>query len=429
MFLSNKMVCYGVKFHHVMGESHYTIEEEDGFQLVRVRAPPGAAESTAPGHIEWEKTVGSHVTTGDVVCRIRFKEDRSLEIKTPVTGIVAVRRKNEGDIVAHGDELFKVRLDAGSLESKKKRKVAKMSKDYYEEEAEIVGKRASQDKSGKDVKSSFIGSSSHNQEKYRKEIQGSIDPSNDKYIVSQAKQGSETGDVDTDRYRSDNLQSRVGLIPNPYSQPVVAPISHLMTTINEVNMEDTINFINKYSGYYEVKYGNKPDMRSMYVKAAAHALKLNRELNVKMVNDERTETPEIEITVAIRHLKVIVFHTVKNVDKMSYVEIGRLIFEIEKQIAAGTYKTQKGERGFTLSPEWEIGSVVGTPSHSKTCTLGLHSIIKRPIFEENRIVAYPMMYVSLTYDKNLIDDEKAVEFLKRFKESMEDPRHILVHSF
>ncbi|CAH1408239.1 unnamed protein product [Nezara viridula] len=422
------MVCHRMKLYPVL-HIHYNVEEEDGFEMVLVRAPPGAAESTAPGQIEWEKTVGSQVTAGEVVCRIRFKEERSLDIKTPVTGIVAVRRKNEGDTVAHGDELFKIRLDVSARVNTKKKRKKNKTKDYYEEEEEIVGRSGSLVKSG--LKSSFLGS--------RTSESGGVDPYKpDTPSIEVQKIQSSTPEIqktiatgnNMDPYKRDTapFQSGMGLIPNACSKTVVYPISQLMTTINEVNMQDTIEFINKYSGVYEVQYGNKPCLRSIYIKTAAHALKLNKQLNIKLVNDERVESKELEITVAIRHLKVLVFHTVKNVEKMSYVDITRLIVEIEKQIAAGTYKSHKGERGFTISPEWEIGSIVGTPTHSKTCTLGIHSIVKRPIFEENRIVAYPMMYVSLTYDKKFIDDENAIEYLKKFKESMEDPRHILVHS-
>ena len=79
------------------------------------------------------------------------------------------------------------------------------------------------------------------------------------------------------------------------------------------------------------------------------------------------------------------FHTMKNIDKMSYIDISIMIHDIEKQVSAGTYESEKGERGFTVSTEWESGSIVGTPSYSKTCTLGLHSIITRPVFKANKV--------------------------------------------
>jgi len=41
-------------------------------------------------------------------------------------------------------------------------------------------------------------------------------------------------------------------------------------------------------------------------------------------------------------------------------------------------------------------------------------------------VIRPMMYVALTYDHRLIDGREAVQFLKRIKETIEDPARLLL---
>jgi 2-oxoglutarate dehydrogenase E2 component (dihydrolipoamide succinyltransferase) len=42
------------------------------------------------------------------------------------------------------------------------------------------------------------------------------------------------------------------------------------------------------------------------------------------------------------------------------------------------------------------------------------------------VVIRPMMYVALTYDHRIVDGREAVTFLKRIKESLEDPARILL---
>jgi len=42
------------------------------------------------------------------------------------------------------------------------------------------------------------------------------------------------------------------------------------------------------------------------------------------------------------------------------------------------------------------------------------------------IVARPMMYLALSYDHRVIDGKEAVTFLVRVKESLEDPRRLLM---
>jgi 2-oxoglutarate dehydrogenase E2 component (dihydrolipoamide succinyltransferase) len=58
--------------------------------------------------------------------------------------------------------------------------------------------------------------------------------------------------------------------------------------------------------------------------------------------------------------------------------------------------------------------------------LGLHAIQDRPVVRDGAIVIRPMMYVALTYDHRLIDGREAVQFLKRIKETIEDPARLLL---
>jgi 2-oxoglutarate dehydrogenase E2 component (dihydrolipoamide succinyltransferase) len=41
-------------------------------------------------------------------------------------------------------------------------------------------------------------------------------------------------------------------------------------------------------------------------------------------------------------------------------------------------------------------------------------------------VIRPMMYIALSYDHRIIDGRESVTFLKRIKESIEDPRRFLL---
>jgi len=43
-----------------------------------------------------------------------------------------------------------------------------------------------------------------------------------------------------------------------------------------------------------------------------------------------------------------------------------------------------------------------------------------------QVVIRPMMYVALTYDHRLIDGREAVTFLRKIKQTIEDPRTILL---
>lgn len=56
----------------------------------------------------------------------------------------------------------------------------------------------------------------------------------------------------------------------------------------------------------------------------------------------------------------------------------------------------------------------------------MHATKNRPVCVGNKIEARPIMYVALTYDHRIIDGREAVIFLKQIKETIEDPRRILL---
>jgi 2-oxoglutarate dehydrogenase E2 component (dihydrolipoamide succinyltransferase) len=56
----------------------------------------------------------------------------------------------------------------------------------------------------------------------------------------------------------------------------------------------------------------------------------------------------------------------------------------------------------------------------------MHSIVQRPVVVNGEIVIRPMMNVALTYDHRLVDGREAVTFLKSIKESVEDPRRMIL---
>ena len=82
---------------------------------------------------------------------------------------------------------------------------------------------------------------------------------------------------------------------------------------------------------------------------------------------------------------------------------------------------------FTISNGGVYGSMMGTPiiNPPQSAILGMHGIKNRPICVGDKILARPMMYLALTYDHRLIDGREAVLFLRKVKESVEEPQTVL----
>jgi 2-oxoglutarate dehydrogenase E2 component (dihydrolipoamide succinyltransferase) len=58
--------------------------------------------------------------------------------------------------------------------------------------------------------------------------------------------------------------------------------------------------------------------------------------------------------------------------------------------------------------------------------LGLHAIQDRPMAVGGQVVVRPMMYLALSYDHRLVDGREAVTFLKRIKDTIEDPTRLML---
>jgi 2-oxoglutarate dehydrogenase E2 component (dihydrolipoamide succinyltransferase) len=84
---------------------------------------------------------------------------------------------------------------------------------------------------------------------------------------------------------------------------------------------------------------------------------------------------------------------------------------------------------FTISNGGVYGSLMSTPilNTPQSAILGMHKIQKRPVAVGDEVVVRPMMYLALSYDHRIIDGREAVSFLVRVKESIEDPRRLLLN--
>jgi 2-oxoglutarate dehydrogenase E2 component (dihydrolipoamide succinyltransferase) len=56
----------------------------------------------------------------------------------------------------------------------------------------------------------------------------------------------------------------------------------------------------------------------------------------------------------------------------------------------------------------------------------MHKIQDRPVAIAGKVEIRPMMYLAVSYDHRIVDGKEAVSFLVRVKETLEDPRRLLL---
>ena len=119
----------------------------------------------------------------------------------------------------------------------------------------------------------------------------------------------------------------------------------------------------------------------------------------------------------------------RNAETMSFAQIELAIGEFARRAADNKLKLEELQGGtFTISNGGVYGSMLSTPiiNPPQSGILGLHSIQERPMAVNGQVVIRPMMYLALTYDHRLVDGREAVTFLKRIKDTIEDPSRLML---
>lgn len=203
----------------------------------------------------------------------------------------------------------------------------------------------------------------------------------------------------------------------------------ILTTFNEVDMGAIMELRNEYKALFEKKHGVKLGFMSFFVTACCHALKEIPSVNAEIDDTDLVYKNYCHIGVAVGTPAGLVVPVVRDADAMGFAEIEKTIAELGARARDGKLSMADMQGGtFTISNGGVYGSLLSSPilNPPQSGILGMHKIQQRPMVVGGEIVARPMMYLALSYDHRVIDGKEAVTFLVRVKESLEDPRRLLM---
>lgn len=204
----------------------------------------------------------------------------------------------------------------------------------------------------------------------------------------------------------------------------------MLTTFNEVNMQNVIELRNQYKGRFEQKHGVKLGFMSFFVKASIEALKRFPVVNASIDDNDIIYHGFYDIGIAVSTEKGLIVPILRDADQLDFAGIEQSIVEFGDKTRSGrlSYDDLKGGT-FTITNGGVFGSMLSTPilNPPQSAILGMHAIKERPVVENGQIVIRPIMYLALSYDHRLIDGRDAVQFLVTIKECLESPAHLLLN--
>ncbi|AOX16547.1 2-oxoglutarate dehydrogenase complex dihydrolipoyllysine-residue succinyltransferase [Kozakia baliensis] len=203
----------------------------------------------------------------------------------------------------------------------------------------------------------------------------------------------------------------------------------ILTTFNEVDMSAAMKMRAEFKEVFEKKHGVKLGFMSIFARACVAALYEFPAVNAEIDGQDIIYRPFVNMGIAVGGPNGLVVPVVRDIQDMDYAEIEKSISTLGRKARDGGLKLDELSGGtFSITNGGVYGSLMSTPiiNPPQSAILGMHKIQERPVAVNGQVVIRPMMYIALSYDHRIIDGREAVSFLVRIKESVEDPRRLLL---
>ncbi|KAI3661423.1 hypothetical protein MP638_003896 [Amoeboaphelidium occidentale] len=400
---------------------------------------PSLADSITEGELaRWEKKVGEFVKQDEHVATIET-DKVDVQVNSPESGVILKVFSNEGDSVEVGSDFFEIDLDgkpgaaAAASAAKPEQKSAPPKAAETAPKAEPKKETPKANDAGlKPPPTTPPAGKSIPTPAPKKEASSA--PATQKPVVYQ--DGVVPGLVPLPaEFRVERVVKM-----NRMRQRIAERLKESqnkaasLTTFNEVDMSNIMEFRNKYKDEILKEHGIKLGFMSAFVKASTAALKIVPAVNAS-IDDSDPENPVtvfhdyVDVSVAVATPKGLVTPVIRNAERLSFLEVEKAVAEYGKKARDNKIAIEDMAGGtFTISNGGVFGSLYGTPiiNVPQSGILGMHAVKDRPVVVNGKIEIRPMMYIALTYDHRIIDGREAVTFLKTVKEFVEDPRRLLL---
>ncbi|OAR05740.1 hypothetical protein LLEC1_01732, partial [Akanthomyces lecanii] len=395
---------------------------------------PQMAESISEGTLkQFTKSVGDYVELDEEIATI---ETDKIDVAVSATEAGTIKEffVEEEDTVTVGQDL--VRIETGGSPAPKDESAPK-GEDEAKPKAENEAKPASEPEPSQHKKQSESKQENKPEAKSQTESTPAAAPKRsatqqkDTAASSSAQHagsGPGLGNREERRVKMNRMRLRISERLKQSQNTAAA-----LTTFNEVDMFNIMDFRKLYKDDVLKKTGVKLGFMSAFARASVLAMRDLPAVNASIEGPNGGDTivyrDYVDISVAVATEKGLVTPVVRNVESMDVIGVESSIAEMGKKARDGKLTIEDMAGGtFTISNGGVFGSLMGTPiiNLPQTAVLGLHAIKERPVVVNGKIEIRPMMYLALTYDHRLLDGREAVQFLVKIKEYIEDPRRMLL---
>lgn len=163
--------------------------------------------------------------------------------------------------------------------------------------------------------------------------------------------------------------------------------------------------------------------------AVSRTLPNHRDLNAHFLDDRMVYFKNVNLGVAVDTERGLMVPTIFNANLKSLNDISKEVKKLVKDCQSGAVSPDMLKGGsFTVTNLGTLGIECFTPvlNPPQTGILGVNAIIQRVKEVDGKLVSYPSMGLSLTFDHRALDGAPAARFLQELKNNLENFSIMLV---
>lgn len=203
-------------------------------------------------------------------------------------------------------------------------------------------------------------------------------------------------------------------------------IPHTYFKIN-VDMGDLMKFRFDAPKHLETKV-EKYGINALILKAAAVALHCVKGINVSLNDNAIVTHNHINIGMAVSVSEGLVVPVIKDVDKLSIVEIDKKAAELARKARENELVFDDlSDSTFTVSSLSRYGlpeftAIINPPN---AAILAVGAVLDEVVAVKGEVCIRPILHATLSIDHRVIDGALAAQYLSKFKEVLENPYMLL----
>ncbi len=200
-----------------------------------------------------------------------------------------------------------------------------------------------------------------------------------------------------------------------------------LTTVIEVDVTRVARLRARAKDSFQANEGAKLTFLPFFVKAAVEALKQHPSLNASIDGENIVYHASENISMAVDTPKGLITPVIRDAGDLNLGGLARKIGDLAARTRANKITPDDLAGGtFTITNTGSIGALFDTPilNTPQVGILGTGTIVKRPVVltdadGQETIAIRSMMYLSLSYDHQIVDGADAARFLQTIKKRIE----------